>query len=168
MIHAGPYEDHAALDILRALDPSDYREAVLARGAEASHLALFAEWRAAQAVGVVSHLLRTDTGRPFALLTVVLTARGVAQAALLSRSHDKFRMPLARAAVEIRRRLPGWAAGAGIHRLEARCWADHPTAPGFLRACGFRFEAETPGYGPDGRAVFLQFAWIHEGGTEHV
>ncbi|MGY9050348.1 hypothetical protein P775_08380 [Puniceibacterium antarcticum] len=164
MIQAGPYEDHAALEVFRRLDASDLQEAALARGAEGSHLALWAEWRGMQAVGVLSHVLRTRSGMPFAVLAVVPMSRGVAQGAFLARSHTSFRMPLARAAVEICQRLPVWAKSAGIHRLEARCWAAHPTAPRFLAACGFTFEAITSGYGPNGSADFLQFAWVQPGG----
>ncbi|MBR9840268.1 hypothetical protein [uncultured Salipiger sp.] len=168
MIHPGPYEDHAALEIFKRLDVSDYREACLARGAQASHLELFADWRQAQAAGALSLILRNDAGTPFAVLAVVPTARGVAQGAFLARSHAAYRWPIARAALQISRKIAEWARGAGLHRIEARCWADHPSAPRFLGAAGFHLEAQVPGYGPDGNACFLQFAWVRKGGTEHV
>jgi hypothetical protein len=60
----------------------------------------------------------------------------------------------------IRAEMPAFCARAGIHRIEARCWAGHPTAASLLAALGFTHEADMPGFGPGGAATYRQFAWI--------
>ncbi len=163
MIEARPYDDHGAMAVLSRLDPDDLIEAQLARGGAVTHLALFADWRALQGARLVSLVLRaTRQGRaPFAVLALAHTGQaGVAQAALLARSHDKFRRELVCALRQIRSRLPGVCAEAGIHRIEARSWAGHPRAGAFLSACGFVHETDMPGFGAGGADVFRQFAWI--------
>lgn len=160
MIGVAPYDPLAAMAVLRDMDPSDRLEVEAARGLRLSHLDLFAEWHGGQPGLALSHVLKADSGTPFALLIVAHSPgfAGVAQAALLARSHWRWRVQLARAAVHIRQEMPGWAKDHGLHRIEARCWADHPTAPRFLAGCGFTQEARMPGFGR-GRADFLQFAW---------
>lgn len=164
MIETRPYDDHHALHIMRNLDRHDLTEAQLVRGQPAGHLALFADWRAMQGARVVSLVLALDAahgGAPFAVLALANTGQaGVAQAALLARDHRTFRRALAKSAIMIRQQMPEFCAKAGIHRVEARCWAGHPTAPGFLSAIGFTPEAVLRGFGASGRAEFIQFAWI--------
>lgn len=161
MIRVRPFTDLAAMAVFRHLDPSDQLEAELVRGAPAQALGLFADWRAAAAGGVLNLVLETAGATPFAVLALGHTGQaGVAQAALLARDHGRFRRPLAEAAVLIRARMPGWCAERGIHRIEARCWAGHPTAAGLLTGIGFAHEADMPGFGADGAVVFRQFAWV--------
>ncbi len=164
MIDTHPYDDYLAMAVLRQLDPSDQLEADLTRGSHTGHLALFADWRAVQGVRALSLILRLDRahgGTPFAVLALANTGQGgVAQAALLSRDHKTFRFALARAAVLIREGMPEFCNAHGIHRVEARCWSEHPTAPRFLERIGFRHEADMPGFGGNGRTTFSQFAWL--------
>lgn len=162
MISARPYDDHAAMAVLSNLDPHDRMEAQLVRGTNASHLAIFADWRAMRAAHLVSLVLYDETlaHQPFAVLALAETGQaGVAQAALLSRSHRRFRRALVCAVRQIRGELPVFCADLGIHRIEARCWADHPRASQFLTACGFHHETDMPGFGATGRQTFRQFAW---------
>lgn len=163
MISAQPYDDHAAMAVLSRLDPNDRIEACLARGANASHLAIFADWRAMQGARLVSVVLRDEARarQPFAVLALAHTGQaGVAQAALLARDHKAHRRALAQVARRIRAEMPPFCAAHGIHRIEARCWAGHPTAARFLTLCGFAHETDMPGFGADGAATFRQFAWI--------
>lgn len=162
MIGLQPYDDHGAMAVFRHLDPYDLIEAQLVRGEAVTHLGLFGDWRAMHGAWIASLILttRADGGTPFAVLAVGHTGQaGVAQAAFLARDHIRYRVPIARAGVLIRQRLFGFMAERGIRRLEARCWADHPTAPTFLSQLGFRQEAEMIGFGGAlDPAVFLQFA----------
>ncbi len=161
MIHIRPHEDLAAHAVLSRLDLNDQIEAELVRGQAAGGLQLFAEWRAMQGFWVAGHVFCTATGAPFAVGALVSTGQaGVAQAALLARDHARFRRPLAEAALRIAAHLPGVCRDRGIHRVEARCWAAHPSASRLLAALGFSHEADLPGFGPDGRAVFRQFALL--------
>lgn len=161
-IAAHPYDDHGAMAVLSRLDPNDLIEAQLIRGAQASHLELFADWRAMQGARLLSLVLHdVRRGCPFAVLGLAHTGQsGVAQAAMLSRDHKLYRRPLIEAALQIRNRMPQFCQDNGIHRIEARSWAMHPTAGRFLSACGFRHEIEMAGFGRDGRVPFNQFAWI--------
>lgn len=163
MITAQPWDDHAAMAVLSALDPHDLIEAQLSRGAAASHLAIFADWRAMQAGALLSLVLR-DEGRarqPFAVLALGHSGQaGVASAALLARSHKRHRAALVQVARRIGCELPPFCARFGLHRVEARCWAGHPTASRFLTACGFAHETDMNGFGASGAATFRQFAWI--------
>lgn len=164
MIAARPYDDLSAMAVLSRLDPHDLIEAELTRGAPTSHLALFAEWRSIEAIRLASFVAFTgpDQGeKPFAVFALSNTGQaGVAQAALLARNHRAFRRPLAELAVAIRRQMPAFANHRGVHRIEARSWAGHPTAAGLLVALGFDHECYMAGFGSTGRVIFRQFAWI--------
>lgn len=164
MIELAPYSEVAALAVFRQMDHHDLMESRLIRGTAAHYLQLFAEWHAAQA-GLVLSMVVKDLGRggaPFAVMALGNTGQsGVAQAALLARDHQRFRRPLARTGLEIRRRLPDFCAELGIHRIEARCWRDHPTAARFLRGCMFKHDCDMPGFGPRGAFTYSQFAWTH-------
>lgn len=159
-----PYDDLAAMAVFRNLDVSDHMEAELVRGASTTHLSLFGDWRAAQAWQVMSLVAITPPthgAQPFAVLCLGNTGQaGVANAALLARNHTLFRAPLRALVVAMARQLPVEARKRGIHRIEARCWAAHPTASRLLSALGFVHEADLHGFGADGRATFRQFAWI--------
>ncbi|MBA85215.1 MAG: hypothetical protein CML69_10820 [Rhodobacteraceae bacterium] len=164
-IQIQPYSDHAAMAVLKALDPADQLEANAVRGYHATHLELFADWRAINAARVLSVVL-VDARRmePFAVLALGNTGQaGVAQAAFLARNHTRFRRQIACAAAQIRRDMPGFCAEAGIRRIEARCWSDHPTAAQFLKLCSFHHEADMPGFGgANAPAIFRQFAWVRQ------
>lgn len=161
MIEARPFEDLAAMAVLSRLDPADQLEAELTRGAPATALSLFAEWRAMQAIRVISHIAYAR-GQAFALFALANTGQaGVAQAALLARDHAIYRRPLAELALTIRNHMPGFCAEHGIHRIEARAWADHPTASRLLTALGFHAECDMPGFGLTGAITFRQFAYVH-------
>lgn len=164
MIELHPYSDHAAMQVLASLDPMDHIEAEMVRGASASHLALFADWRAMEGMRVVSLVLcetRSQGAVPFAVLALSNTGQaGVAQAAFLSRSHMRFRRSLLAAGQRIRQEMPAFCAKHDIHRIEARSWADHPHAGRFLTFCGFHLEVKMPGFGASGAVAFNQFAWI--------
>ena len=164
-ISVDPYDDHGAMAVLSQLDPVDRVEAAILRGSMPSHLQLFAEWRALQASWVFGHVLRTRalTGLPFAVLAVGNTGQaGVAQAAFLARDHVRFRREIVAAAVLARDAIGPTCAQLGIRRIEARCWAGHPTAANFLAAIGFQAEADMAGFGGDGRQIVRQFAYVAE------
>lgn len=153
-----PYEDLAALAVFQRLDPSDHREAEVTRGAAATPLALWADWRAMQPACVIS-VIAFDDDTPFAALALGNTGQGgVAQAALLARDHARFRRPLRALASRIRLHMPREAHHRGIWRIEARCWAGHPTAARLLSLLGFAHECRMPGFGR-GQHDFHQFAW---------
>lgn len=160
MIELRPYEDLAAHAVLTRLDVADQMEAGLVRGAAAAGLALFADWRSIQGLCVGSVVI-CAAGTPFAVACLSHTGQaGVVQAAFLARDHRRFRLPIARAAVAIRAGLPEFCAARGIRRIEARCWADHPTAPDFLYSLGFAPEAVMDGFGASGAVRFVQYARV--------
>lgn len=161
MIRLHPYDDLSAMAVIRQLDHHDQVEADLTRGAATPALALFAQWRSMQAIRIASHVATRADGTPFAVFALSNTGQaGVAQAALLARDHARFRRPLATLAAAIRAGMPGFAIDRGIHRIEARAWADHPTASALLTALGFDFETDMPGFGLSGTVTFRQFAWL--------
>lgn len=154
-----PYDDASAMAVFSALDVADAQEVELVRGVRTSALALFADWRSVEPARVASFIACTGGGTPFAIFGLMNTGQaGVAAAALLARDHRRYRPWLAALAVDIRRELPAHCATLGIARVEARSWAGHPTASRLLRALGFCEECDMPGFGPTGRANFLQFA----------
>lgn len=161
MIRVHPWEDYAAMAVFNRLDVNDHIEAELVRGGSTTPLALFAEWRMAQAQGPLSLIAITGpAARPFAVFALVNTGQaGVADGALLAADHSRHRMALARLVVAIRQRLPALCTETGIHRIEARSWAGHPTAARLLAGIGFRHETDLPGFGRDGTQTFRQFAW---------
>lgn len=163
MIRVHPFEDLAAMAVFSRLDVHDHIEAELVRGVPYTALGLFAEWRMAQAQGPVSLVATSGAnGRPFAVFALVNSGHaGVAEGALLAADHMRHRMAMARLAVAIRQRLPAFCLETGIHRIEARCWAGHPTASRLLSGIGFRHESDLPGYGREGNQTFRQFAWTH-------
>lgn len=155
-----PWSDHGGWAVLSDLDLDDALEAALYRGDDADPLALFADWRAANAWRASSLVATGRGGRPFAILGVMATGmKGVAQAALLSRSRARHGRELAELAVQLRAGLPAFAGERGLTRIEARAWAGHPTASRLLAALGFTHEADLKGFA-GGPIVFRQFAWI--------
>jgi len=145
--------------VLSRLDLADQTEAELARGAAMTGLALFADWRAVRAAHIVSQVAHAN-GQPFAIFALAHTGQaGVAQAALLARDHARWRMALARLVIMIRYGMPRFCQEHGIHRVEARSWAGHPTAHRLLAGIGFDHECDMPGFGAAGRATFAQYAW---------
>jgi len=166
MIALHPYNDHAAAAIFAQLDPFDQIEANVIQGEIVSHLAMFAQWRAMRPTWIAGHILATD-GAPnladqaFAVMALGNTGQcGVAQGAFLSRNHTKFKKPLVAAARAMAINIPLLCEQHGIHRIEARCYAGHPTASTFLQLIGFQHETDMPGFGSDGSATFRQFSFV--------
>lgn len=157
-----PWQDEAGHAVLTRLDAHDLMEATLVRGGPVTGLALWADWRAMEPYRIASLIAcRGATGTPFAVFGLVNSGQaGVAEAALLARDHAACRFDLARLCVTLRRAMPGWCAERGVRRIEARAWTCHPTAARLLRALQFHAETVMPGFGPDGRHSFAQFAWI--------
>ena len=157
-----PYDDHGAMAVFSDLDAHDLMEAQLVRGPVAvTHLGLWADWRSMRPAWVESYLLTTAPagGKPFAVAVIANTGQaGVAQAAFLARNHARFARPIAKAAVQMRSYFPRMMDARGIHRIEARCWAGHPTAPRFLASIGFGLDCFMTGFGTDGHASFMQFS----------
>ncbi len=155
-----PWDDLDAMLVFKMLDVNDFAEAEAVRGRRVMGLGLWADWRAIEAARVMSFVAYADD-TPFAVMGLANTGQaGVAEAALLARSHHAFRRALARLGRAVRARLPAVAAEIGLHRVEARCSSDHPTASGFLAGCGFVHEADMPGFGPGGGLTFRQFARV--------
>lgn len=160
MIELRPFSDLDAMAVLSRLDHADQLEAELTRGASATALSLFAEWRAMEVYRAASFIAFAN-GRAFAMFGLGNTGQaGVAGAALLACDHDRHRRALAELALTIRNNMPEFCTERGIHRIEARAWADHPTASGLLTALGFHLECDMPGFGLTGQITFRQFAWI--------
>lgn len=159
-----PWTDLAGYAVLSRLDAADLTEAAIVRGAGTSPLQLFAEWRAMEPhriVSLVASRRPCDGGGAFAVFGLAQTGQaGVAAAAMLACDHARHARPLARLVTLLAREMPVFAAARGIRRIEARCWSAHPTAPRLLSSIGFWPECAMPGFGPDGRAVFTQFAWV--------
>jgi hypothetical protein len=164
MISVREFDDLAALSVFQFLDVDDRREAELTRGQGGPLIGLWADWRAmrsAHVLSIVAHVSKAPSSTAFAVLALGNTGQaGVAQAALIARDHTKFRRPLAELALTIRDEMPRFCLERGIHRIEARAWADHPRASRFLDAVGFTHEADMPGFGADGAVTFRQFAWL--------
>lgn len=159
-VEVRPYNDQDAWAVLRLLDANDQLEAELVRGAQTHALGLWAEWRSIQPHQPLS-FVAIRGGLPFAVFGVANTGQaGVGAASLLARDHRFFRMPLARLCVAIRRQMPARMAELGIHRIECRCWADHPTAALLLQGIGFTHECDMPGFGLTGKVTFRQFSWL--------
>lgn len=159
-LRLAPYEDLAAKAVLDRLDPFDQMECDLVRGGATTGLAIWADWRAMQPHRLASFVVHRGQ-TPFAVFGLSHTGQaGVAAAAMLARDHATFRLPLARLVVMIRQALPGFAADRGIHRIEARSWADHPGASRLLSGIGFAPECDMRGFGLTGDAVFRQWAWL--------
>lgn len=141
MIQLRPPEPLALSAVLSRLDLHDQIEAELIRGRAATGLELFADWWAMRGAWVGSHVFATAPSRgaaPFAVGALVNTGQ--------------------RAALRLAVELPEFCQARGIHRVEARCWAAHPSAPRFLTMIGFAREVDMPGFGADGSQLFSQFA----------
>lgn len=161
MITVRPYDDMTALPVFQCLDPMDQIEADLVRGSSSAAVQLWADWRGVEAYRFLSFVALTKGQSPFAVFGLSHTGQaGVAAAALLARDHLRFRRELVQLVRLIRVHLAGECATRGIHRIEARAWADHPRAAGVLRALGFAHECDMPGFGLTGQVTYRQFAWL--------
>lgn len=164
MIEARPFSDLAAWSVFQALDPWDWLEAEATRGGNVTAPGLYADWRSVEGARLLSLVIvstRNGPAVPFAVLGLSHTGQaGVAQAALLARDHKRFKRELIHAGRRIRAEMPEFCAKVGIHRIEARCWAGHPTAARLLKSIGFHHEADMPGFPPAGTGVFRQFAYL--------
>lgn len=165
------WSDEAGFGVLANLDLHDRLEVEAGLGRPGlSAVTLFAEWRAAASgallSAVVSERWSAASRQPFAVVALRRTgAAGVAEAAFLARDHRLFHRPIVEAALRIRDGMPAFAREAALTRIEARCWASHPTAARFLAAVGFRHEADLGGFGASGSETFRQFAWVAPGST---
>lgn len=172
MIDVRPFDDLGAYQIFAHLDPSDYLEAQLVRSEACTHLGLFSDWRAAEGARLVSFLLRTAPRAgavPFAVCCLAHTGQaGVAAGAFLARNHATFGRPIAEAVAIIRRQLPQACRSMGIRRVEARCWAGHPTASHLLGLLGFAHECDMAGFGPAGAHTYRQFAIVFPTDQERI
>lgn len=156
-----PYDDMTALPVFQRLDPMDQIEADLVRGSSSTAVQLWADWRGVQAYRILSFVALTKGQSPFAVFGLSHTGQaGVAAAALLARDHLRYRRELVQLVRLIRAHLAEECAARGIHRIEARAWADHPRAAGLLRALGFAHECDMPGFGLTGQVTYRQFAWL--------
>lgn len=162
MIRLEPYNDQSAWAVLSQLDMNDLFEAHVECGAPVHPLELFSHWRNLVQASVATFVCVKASAAgsvPFAVVALARTgAFGEARAALLARDHKRFRPEIARAVRQFRRVLPDICRANEIHRVEARCWADHPTAPDLLVHLRFGFEAELAGFGRSGVVPYLQFA----------
>lgn len=157
-----PFQDGAAVHVLRGLDPADRDECVLTSPLMGDHYALHRCWASIPALPGSNHVVMSArTLRPCALFMANPTGvDGVASVALLARDHRKHWRELAELCLCLRSQLPVYAQKMGLHRIEVRCWEDHPTAPRLLRAMGFQIEGVLRGFGPEGQHRFIQFAMI--------
>lgn len=148
--------------LLGALDQMDAQE--LALGGWGSPLPIERmtdTWLAeAEAGGLAMTASDQKTGEVFAMFGMTRPfAGGVVQGGFLARDHAEWRRPIARLASILRDEIPLHARERGVQRIEARSWADHPTAPQLLRHLRFEHEAELPAYGIGGVA-FRQWRLI--------
>ncbi|MEO0681136.1 MAG: hypothetical protein AAF192_12055 [Pseudomonadota bacterium] len=145
----------ALMAVLADLDPADRREADMEGLPAADPEALAQGFCAATAGGgmvwVVWHAPDGRGADPFAICAMG-PAQGprCAHVGFVSRPRSQFRRPLGCLGVWLRRSLPAAARTRGARRLEARCWAEHPTGPGWLQALGFAREGVLRGYGLGG------------------
>jgi hypothetical protein len=162
-----PYEDAAALALIRRLDPVDRAEIGVPEGRWLEDHRIWFDWRCLQPHAVASVIVAAGRGEALEDIALVALVRGalpgLGHAAMIAADHRRHRRGLALAAAEMRRRLPVVARRAGLTRIECRVWEKHPTGPALLAAVGLRFEARCPGFGPGGCAAFLQYAWTDEG-----
>lgn len=160
MIAVRPYDDMTALLVFQRLDPMDQMEADLLRGSASAALQLWADWRGVQPYRILSFVALTPGQTPFAVFGLSHTGQaGVAAAALLARDHLRYRREMVQLVRLIRTHLATECKERGIHRIEARAWADHPRAAGLLRALNFTHECDMPGFGLTGQVIYRQFAW---------
>jgi len=161
------WTDLPAFEVFKHLDPNDHHEAEVARGLRQTHLSLFADWRAAMGRAVLARVIsetRAGGDHPIGVLGLFATGlAGVAEAAFLARDHALYRPQITATALMIRHQLDQVAAPIGLHRIEARCWAGHPTASAFLTAIGFQHETDQRGFGVSGAETFRVFAWVAPG-----
>lgn len=164
MIELLPYQPDLAAAVFRELDAWDMLEAEAARGGPQHYLGLFGDWHAASRQHLASAVLarRGAMGlRPFAVAALGHTGTaGVAEAAFLAADHRRHRWSIGRAAVQYRPRFLEACRDSGITRVEARCWADHPTAPHFLAHLGFAHACDLPGTGRGGAFTFQLWSLV--------
>lgn len=162
MIDLLPYAPELAVEVFKRLDGNDRLEAEAARGECVHFYGLFGDWHSMVRSHIASAVLvkKTPFGQqPFAVAAMANSGvSGVAEAAFLAANHEANRWSLARAAVKFRPFFHDLCLEQGIHRVEARTWGRHPTAPGFLAHMGFSHQCDLPGIGPGGSEMFRLFA----------
>lgn len=164
-VYLTPYEDAAAMAVLRNLDPADRDEALRTSAELGNIYALHAGWRGLPVYPGTSQIaVSTRRYQPFAVFAASPAgAAGVATVSLLARDHGAFRREIAELVLHLRGILPQLMAQHGVRRLEVRSWAGHPRAGGLLRGMGFAVEATCKGFGPEGADVFTQWALVQRG-----
>lgn len=172
VIHLRPFAAaaEAALAVYRNLDIHDLVEIEVMAGRFDPLRAVAGRMMGAGLL-IEAHVAEVERpgGRriPFAVLALGQTGfPGVAQGEFLAANHGFYRRELAQLVIMARAALPEIAAAHGLRRIEFRAYARHPSAA-LLGAClGFREEARLRGFGPDGMAEIVQFAWVREGEPE--
>ncbi len=164
-IEVRSFDDDLALQVMRNLDVNDALEVHMMRGRATSPLALWADWRAVnafRAASIVAVARRRNRWVPFVVLGVAATGvPHIGQGAMLACNHVEFHDELVRFLLTVRQELPGFALNHKLNRIEARCWADHPSAANLLEAIGFKHEGDLDGFGEGGNVRLRQFAWIN-------
>ncbi len=155
-----PFTPEAALQVLTKLDEMDQFEAQLMRGDEADSYELLAGWMALRQQGAACFVGVVD-GQPIAVMAIVPgVTPGLGHAAMLACDHKQWKRGLVALVRLIRDGFPAQARVMGLHRIEARSWAGHPTAPSLLRAIGFELEAHMVGLGQSGEVNLKQWVWL--------
>lgn len=161
-----PWSDDLGRIVFDDLDLHDFREAGVVRGEAVRSMTIWADWRSVRSLRIVDVIAVSRPvhgARPFAVFAIANTGiAGVAEASLLTRAVPTWGREIARLAVHLRRAMPAFCADLGIHRIEARSWAGHPTGGRLLEACGLRLEARLSGFGASGQETFDQHAWTSQ------
>ncbi len=158
-----PFNPALARCVLSDLDENDRLEAQLMRGDMAGGYDLLTDWMMIQRQGAACFIGYCDDPEPspIAVLAIVPdTVPGLGHVAMLARDHRRWKRQLVSLVRQIRRRLPVQAQHMGLHRLEARSWVGHPTAPTLLRAIGFTPDATMTGFGFSGEIRLRQWSWL--------
>lgn len=163
LISLEPFNPEDALRVLSALDENDQLEAEVMRGDKARPYDMLADWMALEKQGAACFVAQVAPPyvEPIAVMAIVRGGTpGLGHAAMLARDHRFWKRALVPTARAIRDGLPTQARAMGLHRIEVRSWAGHPTAPSLLRAIGFELEAEMIGFGHSGEINLNQWVWL--------
>jgi len=163
LVKLSPFDPARALTVLSGLDDNDQLEAQIMRGDPAESYDLLTDWLLLARQGAACYVGEAlpPISAPFAVLALVPgTTPGLGYAAMLARDHHFWKRALVPLVRLIRHDLPPVAAHMGLHRIEARSWAGHPTAATLLRAIGFTREAEMTGFGYGGEMNLDQWVWL--------
>ncbi len=163
LVTLAPFNPPDALRVFEMLDENDQLEAEVMRGDKALPYDMLADWMALEKQGAACFVAQVAPpyAEPIAVMAIVRGGTpGLGHAAMLARDHRIWRRALVPAARAIRDGFPAQARAMGLHRIEARSWAGHPTAPSLLRAIGFELDAEMIGFGHSGEVNLNQWVWL--------